>query len=549
MKTNEVKACVTRQLRRLQVLPEPQRRAELAELRRGVGRQPGDLPALWGALLADMPEQLQGSNGPSKAEWAVYTALTLFALHQQGEAGVSMNQPGRTLGGAVRQLAEKTAAGQDWTESSVLRRFNALATADSMPEVSHHLRRMIQLLRREGIPLDYPQLAEDLYQWTVRRMSVCGGAGTFMRAPRRKPKRTKRRIEMDTKRLYVDFHVLQTVPPSCVNRDDTGSPKTAVYGGAVRARVSSQAWKHAMRVMFTGEMSDAVETGYRTKKGTDLVAKQIKALAPDADAFKLTQEIFKVLKIKADEDGTKALFFMSDAQAKALAKLAVEGCKDKNRYKEALKEAPSADMALFGRMVADDPSLNYDAAAQVAHSISTHTVQNEFDYFTAVDDCAPEDNAGAGHLGTVEYNSATLYRYATVNVLELVRTLGAEQAAQTVRAFGEAFIRSMPTGKQNSFANRTLPDAVYVTLRQDQPVNLSRAFEKPVRKSEEGYAEPSKVALKQYAKELYNTFAEAPEQSFTVGTGLEELAQPMPLNTMLAVLEKAVEEKLSGNEV
>ena len=103
---------------------------------------------------------------------------------------------------------------------------------------------------------------------------------------------------MDTKRLYVDFHVLQTVPPSCVNRDDTGSPKTAVYGGAVRARVSSQAWKHAMRVMFTGEMSDAVETGYRTKKGTDLVAKQIKALAPDADAFKLTQEIFKMLKIK-----------------------------------------------------------------------------------------------------------------------------------------------------------------------------------------------------------------------------------------------------------
>lgn len=354
---------------------------------------------------------------------------------------------------------------------------------------------------------------------------------------------------MDTKRLYVDFHVLQTVPPSCVNRDDTGSPKTTVYGGAVRARVSSQAWKHAMRVMFTEEMSGEVEIGKRTKKGADLVAKQITLLAPESDAEKLAKKTIESAGIKSDDKGTKALFFMSEAQAKALAKLAVEGCKDKNRYKEALKEAPSADMALFGRMVADDPSLNYDAAAQVAHSISTHTVQNEFDYFTAVDDCAPEDNAGAGHLGTVEYNSATLYRYATVNVLELVRTLGAEQTAQTVRAFGEAFIRSMPTGKQNSFANRTLPDAVYVTLRQDQPVNLSRAFEKPVRKSEEGYAEPSKMALKQYAKELYNTFAEAPEQSFTVGTGLEELAQPMPLNTMLAVLEKAVEEKLSGNEV
>ena len=354
---------------------------------------------------------------------------------------------------------------------------------------------------------------------------------------------------MDTKRLYVDFHVLQTVPPSCVNRDDTGSPKTSVYGGSVRARVSSQAWKHAMRVMFTEEMSDAVETGKRTKKGADLVAKQITLLAPESDAEKLAKKTIESAGIKSDDKGTKALFFMSEAQAKALAELAVDGCTDKKQYKEALKAAPSADMALFGRMVADDPSLNYDAAAQVAHSISTHTVQNEFDYFTAVDDCAPEDNAGAGHLGTVEYNSATLYRYATVNVLELVRTLGAEQAAQTVRAFGEAFIRSMPTGKQNSFANRTLPDAVYVTLRQDQPVNLSRAFEKPVRKSEEGYAEPSKMALKQYAKELYNTFAEAPEQSFTVGTGLEELAQPMPLNTMLAVLEKAVEEKLSGNEV
>lgn len=134
---------------------------------------------------------------------------------------------------------------------------------------------------------------------------------------------------MDTKRLYVDFHVLQTVPPSCVNRDDTGSPKTAVYGGAVRARVSSQAWKHAMRVMFTGEMSDAVETGYRTKKGTDLVAKQIKALAPDKDALKLAQKVIADAGIKSDDKGTKALFFMSTAQAKALAELAVEGCKDK----------------------------------------------------------------------------------------------------------------------------------------------------------------------------------------------------------------------------
>ena len=355
---------------------------------------------------------------------------------------------------------------------------------------------------------------------------------------------------MENKRLYVDFHVLQTVPPSCVNRDDTGSPKTAVYGGVTRARVSSQAWKRAMRLMF-GSLLKEEQLGVRTKKIVALVAGEIAALAPEADASALAVKALAEagLNIKSEDKGTEALFFMSKAQAAALAQLAVEGCKDKKAYKNALKEAPSVDMALFGRMVASDPSLNYDAAAQVAHSISTHGVQNEYDYFTAVDDCAPEDNAGAGHLGTVEYNSSTLYRYATVNVLELTRTLGAEQAAETVRAFAEAFIRSMPTGKQNSFANRTLPDAVYVALRQDQPVNLCGAFDKPVRRCAEGYVEPSKAALQQYAKRCYAEFTEAPEQSFTVGIGLEELAQPMPLKAMLAALEQAVKENLSGNEV
>lgn len=352
------------------------------------------------------------------------------------------------------------------------------------------------------------------------------------------------------KRLYVDFHVLQTVPPSCINRDDTGSPKTAIYGGVTRARVSSQAWKHAMRQAFVEEsLLDEEDVGKRTKKVTELVEKEIAALAPEKDAAKLAKKTLDNAGIKNDEKGTKALFFISQAQIKALAQLAVEECADKKEYKKALSTAPSADIALFGRMVADDPSLNFDAAAQVAHSISTHAVQNEYDYFTAVDDCQAEDNAGAGHLGTVEYNSATLYRYATVNVMELERHLGAKKAAEVVRSFGEAFIRSMPTGKQNTFANRTLPDAVYVTIREDQPVNLCGAFERAVRKSTEGYAEPSKSALQAYAQQLYQSFAEAPAESFTVGTGLEALAPAQPLNTMLDALEEAVKENLTGNEV
>lgn len=514
MKTQDVKLYAAQQLHRLQALPDNQRRAELAKLRRGIGHAPGDLPELWGSFLLEMPESFQGRSAPSAAEWAVYLALTLYAMHQQGNDRL-MNCPGNTLGRAVRQLAERNSAGQDWTEASVLRRFNALATAEEITEISYHLRGMIQLLsaaKDGGIPLDYPQLAADLYELQC-----------------------------------TDPRYAQTAPPSCINRDDTGSPKTAVYGGVLRARVSSQAWKHAMRAAFAENAQ--LDVGKRTKKAAELVKAQILALAPELDADKLAKKALENAGIKSDDKGTKALFFMSAAQAKALAELAVEGSADKKQYRDALKAAPSMDMALFGRMVADDPSLNYDAAAQVAHSISTHAVQNEYDYFTAVDDCQAEDNAGAGHLGTVEYNSSTLYRYATVNVMELAGQLGAAQTAETVRAFGEAFLFSMPTGKQNTFANRTLPDAVYVTLREDQPVNLCGAFERAVPRSAQGYAAPSKAALAQYAQQMYSSFAEAPAQSFTVGSGLEELAPAQTAKAMLDALEKAVRDALAGNEV
>ncbi len=353
------------------------------------------------------------------------------------------------------------------------------------------------------------------------------------------------------KRLYVDFHVLQTVPPSCVNRDDTGSPKTAVYGGVTRARVSSQAWKHAIRQMFKEELLDKEDVGSRTKKVLLLVADKIKQIAPEKDAQALAKKAleFAGLKVIKDSD-IDVLFFLSQKQAEGLAKLVVEDCDDKKEYKNAIRELPSVDMALFGRMVANDPSLNYDAAAQVAHSISTHRVQNEYDYFTAVDDCAAEDNAGAGHLGTIEYNSSTLYRYATVNAIELENSLGTAETAKAVRVFAEAFIRSIPSGKQNTFANRTLPDAVYVTVRTDQPVNLCGAFERAVLPEAcGGYVEQSKRCITSYAKEVYNAYTDEPEQAFVIGKGLEELGEMMTLPEMLDELEKSIAQRLSGNEV
>ena len=188
--------------------------------------------------------------------------------------------------------------------------------------------------------------------------------------------------------LYLDVHVLQAVPPSCINRDDTGSPKTAIYGGVTRARVSSQAWKRAMRCMFKDIFSQE-QIGLRTKKAVELVAKELENLGYEGNTGKAATEALEKAGIKINKKAeTDALFFMSRPQARALAKLCVDGETDKAAYLNALKEKPSVDIALFGRMVASDPSLNFDAAAQVAHSISTHEVKTEFDYFTATETTA-----------------------------------------------------------------------------------------------------------------------------------------------------------------
>ena len=148
MITDAIHDYVAGQLSRLWSLPKPQRRARLAELRRGVGHQPGDLPTLWGSFLQELPKELWGRETaaeecrePSEAEWAVYLALTLYALHQQGEENVSMNEKGCTLGRAVRLLAQNSAAAaQDWTESSVLRRLAVELYRFQLPDQAANVR-------------------------------------------------------------------------------------------------------------------------------------------------------------------------------------------------------------------------------------------------------------------------------------------------------------------------------------------------------------------------------------------------------------------------
>ena len=318
-------------------------------------------------------------------------------------------------------------------------------------------------------------------------------------------------------RIYLDIHAIQTVPPSNINRDDTGSPKTAQYGGTRRARVSSQSWKKAMRKYFI-DFAEKGKVGKRTLEIVRYVADKIISLEPeinDEEAMKLAEDIFKKAKIQTKDQKAKALFFLGDSQAQALAEAAIQGESDVKKIKEIITNNPAIDIALFGRMVADDPSLNEDASAQVAHSISTHAVQAEFDFYTAVDDFRPEDNVGAGMLGTIEYNSSTLYRYANIAVHELKHQLEDDQAVlSTIKLFVEAFIKSMPTGKINSFANHTLPQAILLVLRQDRPVNLVSAFEKPVRSSE-GYVDASIKALFAEA-DLVKKFVDEPVAQYVL---------------------------------
>lgn len=328
------------------------------------------------------------------------------------------------------------------------------------------------------------------------------------------------------KKLYLEIHALQTVPPSCVNRDDTGSPKSCLYGGVKRSRVSSQAWKSAMRSMFPS-LFNKEDLGYRTKLVLDLLIDRIKEKAPDIDAEAAGRMVLDMLgmSIKKKKGETQApreldaLLFISDRQVDALAELAVAGSAEKKEYREAFKSAPSIDIALFGRMVASDNYFNVDACCQVAHAIATHVAPIEFDYFTAVDDYSK--GLGSGHVGTHEFCSSTLYRYANVDVTSLKREIGGD-VSTVVAGFVEAFICSMPTGFKNSYANGTMPDLVYVTFT-DRPINLVGAFENPVTGNGHGYKEASVTALLEYAKKIYGNYG-FPENTYSIG-GMDELSK------------------------
>lgn len=287
---------------------------------------------------------------------------------------------------------------------------------------------------------------------------------------------------------HLELHILQSVPVACLNRDDFGSPKTALFGNVQRARVSSQCWKRAARERMQEE-DPVLFGGRRTRLIVDSLSRllQEKHGFDEEKARKSAEELANaVSKLDTPPTRVKTLFFTSPLELEALAAAYAGGDKPDKAVKGLAKKplTDAADIALFGRMVASDHSLTLEGAAMFSHALSTHKVSNEIDFFAAVDDLQSEDEAGAGMTGTLEFNSATYYRFAALNLDLLEKHLAAlavEERRSVVSRFVEAVLSSVPGARKNSMHAATLPSHVLLVVREKgHPVQLVNAFEKPV---------------------------------------------------------------------
>jgi CRISPR system Cascade subunit CasC len=302
--------------------------------------------------------------------------------------------------------------------------------------------------------------------------------------------------------MLLELHMLQNFAPSNLNRDDTGSPKDCQFGGYTRARISSQCLKRAIRTDFKAhpQVIPSEHLAVRTKRIVDAIADRLEQRGrPREQAMQVAKALIDSTGIGLDGEKTKYLIFVSQndiATAVATSEQYWDGLladKVSDEVKKAVKKAMTGaldasravDLALFGRMVADRPESNVEAASQVAHAISTHEVSTMFDFYTAVDDLKPQDTAGADMLGTVEFNSACFYRYANIDVTALAKSLDSELAQRTIWAFIHASVNAIPTGKQNSMAAHNKPSFVMAIVREDSACNLANAFLKPARPGRE----------------------------------------------------------------
>jgi CRISPR system Cascade subunit CasC len=311
---------------------------------------------------------------------------------------------------------------------------------------------------------------------------------------------------------HLELHIIQSVPVACLNRDDLNSPKTAVFGGVQRARVSSQSWKRAIREMAK-DISPLHFRGERTRLLFEPLVKEMEAANLSADdaeegAKKLIDALVKLDAKSTEKVKSTTLYFKSPLELQTLAGTYADTKDVKKALKsidgKSLKDA--ADISLFGRMVANDHSLTVEAASMFSHALSTHKVDNEIDFFSAVDDLQPKEDSGAGMTGTLEFNSATYYRFAALNLdmladVEHLESMTREERRNVVRTFVEATIKAIPGARKNTMNGNTLPVYVLGVVREKgHPIQLVNAFENPVCSSQ-GYAAKSIELLKsEYAR-------------------------------------------------
>lgn len=316
----------------------------------------------------------------------------------------------------------------------------------------------------------------------------------------------------------IELHILQSFPVSCLNRDDVGAPKTAIFGGANRARISSQCLKRAVR-MQAREISPAdLFQGQRSRLLLERFEKALhEAGVSESEApekAKAIAEVFSKLDKKEGSDVTTAVF-LSPGEIRQIAEKVATGEEPAKAAKKA-QRLDAADIALFGRMVANDASLNVEGAALFSHALSTHKAENDIDFFSAVDDvkAASEtaEDAGAGMLGTLEFNSACYYRFCALNLDLLARAshLGGLDLAQrraVVDAFLRAVIEAVPGARKNSMNAHVRPDFVLGIYKQrGQPVQLVNAFEAPVKANGAGFSKASREALLDHHQQLKKTW-------------------------------------------
>lgn len=297
---------------------------------------------------------------------------------------------------------------------------------------------------------------------------------------------------------FVQLHLLTSYPPSNLNRDDTGRPKTALMGDVQRLRISSQSQKRAWRTSEIFESALAGHVGTRTKDMGKRIHKTLKnAGVADKAAREWARQIAgRFGKLKSDKKVEKdedlqieqlAHFSPEEIEAiDALTQACVERGSAPTDEELALLRKPrkAADIAMFGRMLADSPAFNMEAAVQVAHAITVHSSPVEDDYFSAVDDLNNGlTDKGAAHIGERSFGAGLYYLYICIDRALLADNLGqdAELTRRVLEAFLNAVTKVSPTGMQNSHASRAYASYVLAEKGDQQPRSLSQAFLKPVK--------------------------------------------------------------------